>query len=305
MRKVLLTLCTAALFLTGCNLGNNNTGNADAEARIDSLQKIVDQKNNEIDDIMATVNEIEEGLRLIAEAENELTIIRDGEGVGKSDRIKANLKSISEKMARNHELIAKLEKQLRESSIQGEQLKMTISNLTNQIATKETELQQLRAQLQSKDIQIAELDQTVTNLNTNVTKLTEESEQKSRTIEENNQTISEKTKTIAENNQTIASQDKQLNTAWYVFGTKKELKDQHIIENDRVLQANFNKNYFTKVDIRVDKEIKLYSKSASLLTNHPASSYTLRQDANKQYVLRITNPESFWSTSKYLVVLVR
>jgi P pilus assembly chaperone PapD len=55
----------------------------------------------------------------------------------------------------------------------------------------------------------------------------------------------------------------------------------------------------------VDKEIKLYSRDAELLTAHPASSYTLQRDANKQYVLRITNPEQFWSTSKYLVILVK
>ena len=72
-----------------------------------------------------------------------------------------------------------------------------------------------------------------------------------------------------------------------------------------MLQSNFNKSYFTKIDIRVDKEIKLYSKSAKLLTTHPAGSYTLTQDANKQYVLQITNPEIFWSTSKYLVILVK
>ena len=72
-----------------------------------------------------------------------------------------------------------------------------------------------------------------------------------------------------------------------------------------MLQSNFNKNYFTKIDIRVDKEIKLYSKDAKMLTAHPASSYTLTQDNNKQYVLRITNPQVFWSTSKYLVVLVK
>ena len=28
---------------------------------------------------------------------------------------------------------------------------------------------------------------------------------------------------------TINAQDKQLNTAWYVFGTKKELKEQNIL----------------------------------------------------------------------------
>ena len=72
-----------------------------------------------------------------------------------------------------------------------------------------------------------------------------------------------------------------------------------------MLQANFNKSYFTKIDIRVDKEIKLYSKSAKILTSHPSSSYTLQQDANKQYILRITNPQIFWSTSKYLVVMVK
>ena len=87
--------------------------------------------------------------------------------------------------------------------------------------------------------------------------------------------------------------------------TKKELKEQNILDKGEVLQSNFNKDYFTKIDIRIDKEIKLYSKSAQIMTSHPAGSYTLQPDANKQYVLRINNPEAFWSTSKYLVVLVK
>ena len=156
--------------------------------------------------------------------------------------------------------------------------------MVKQLEEKDQQLEQLRAELNTKDIHIAELDETITNLNTNVTTLTEDNQQKS---------------------QTISTQDKQLNTAWFVFGTKKELKEQRILDGDRVLQANFNKSYFTKIDIRVDKEIKLYSKSAKILTSHPASSYTLQQDANKQYILRITNPQIFWSTSKYLVVMVK
>lgn len=153
-----------------------------------------------------------------------------------------------------------------------------------QLDEKDQQLRQLRAELDAKDIHIGELDETINNLNTNVSHLTTESAQKT---------------------ETINVQDKQLNTAWYVFGTKKELKDQRIIDEGKVLQGNFNKNYFTKIDIRVDKVIKLYSKSARLLTLHPASSYTLTRDANKEYVLTITNPQIFWSTSKYLVVQVR
>jgi len=72
-----------------------------------------------------------------------------------------------------------------------------------------------------------------------------------------------------------------------------------------VLQANFNKSYFTKIDIRVDKVIKLYSKSAKILTTHPSGSYTLQRDASNQYVLRVSDPQLFWSTSKYLVVQVK
>ena len=129
-----------------------------------------------------------------------------------------------------------------------------------------------------------ELDESVNNLNTNVSNLKTESQKKT---------------------ETINAQDKQLNTAWYVFGTKKELKGQRILENGKVMNGNFNKNYFTKIDIRNTTEIKLYSKSVKLMTAHPSSSYTLVRDANKQYTLRITNPQIFWSTSKYLVVLVK
>ena len=91
------------------------------------------------------------------------------------------------------------------------------------------------------------------------------------------------------------------------------MKEQRIIEDGKVLRSNFNRDYFTKIDIRIDKEIRLYSRSAKILTAHPQSSltahpqssYTLQPDANKQYILRITNPQLFWSTSKYLVVLVK
>lgn len=253
-------------------------------AQADSLQKILDQKDTEINEMLGTINEIQEGFNEINQAENRVSIVKDGEGANKSQQIRENIKFISNAMKRNRELIAKLQKQLRESSITGEQFKTTIENLVKQLNEKDEQLQQLRSELDAKDIHITELDETINNLNTDVSSLTAESNAKS---------------------QTISSQDKQLNTAWYVFGTKKELKNQRIIEDGKLLQSSFNKSYFTKIDIRVDKVINLYSKSAKILTTHPSSSYTLTRDGNKQYTLRITNPDLFWSTSKYLVVLVK
>ena len=65
------------------------------------------------------------------------------------------------------------------------------------------------------------------------------------------------------------------------------------------------KQYFTKIDIRTERTIPLYSKSVKVLTSHPASSYRLEADANKNYTLRILDPNQFWSTSKYLVIQVK
>ncbi|MGI6222750.1 MAG: hypothetical protein ACOYJG_04005 [Prevotella sp.] len=282
MKKLLFFACLLAVFFASCN--NKGAQQGLTSAQTDSLSKIIEQKDNELNDMMGTLNEIEEGFRQINEAENRVTIAKDGEGANKKQQIRENIKFISERMAHNRELIKKLQEQLRTSSIKGDQFKTTINNLTKQLQEKDQQLQQLREELDAKDIHISELDETINNLNTDVSNLKTESADKSKTI---------------------STQDHLLNTAWYVFGTKKELREQRILEGNKVMRGNFNKNYFTKIDIRNTREIKLYSKSATIKTIHPSGSYTLERDANKQYVLRITNPQNFWSTSKYLVIVVK
>ena len=283
MKKLFFMVCCAALLMTGCKDGKNAPGLASVQ-QTDSLNDVIAQKDSEINEMMGTLNDIEEGFRLINEAENRVALLKNGEGTSKKQNLNENIQFIAERMKQNRELIAKLQKQLESSTLKGGQLKKTIDNLTAQLEEKDKQLLALREELDKKDIHISELDETIGNLNTNVSNLSADNQQKA---------------------ETINAQDKQLNTAWYVFGTKKELKGQHILEGGKVMNGNFNKNYFTKVDIRNTTEIKLYSKSAKLLTAHPASSYSLTHDASKQYVLRITNPQIFWSTSKYLVVLVK
>lgn len=283
MKKLFFMVCCAALLMTGCKDGKNAPGLASVQ-QTDSLNDVIAQKDSEINEMMGTLNDIEEGFRLINEAENRVALLKNGEGTSKKQNLKENIQFIAERMKQNRELIAKLQKQLESSTLKGGQLKKTIDNLTALLEEKDKQLLALREELDKKDIHISELDETIGNLNTNVSNLSADNQQKA---------------------ETINAQDKQLNTAWYVFGTKKELKGQHILEGGKVMNGNFNKNYFTKVDIRNTTEIKLYSKSAKLLTAHPASSYSLTHDASKQYVLRITNPQIFWSTSKYLVVLVK
>ena len=282
MKKVLLfALCLFTL--ASCNNGKSPSGPSD-DSQKDSLQKIIEQRDNEINDMMGILNEVEEGFRLINEAENRVSVARNGEGASRKQQIRENIQFIQQRMAENRELIAKLRNQVKNGSIKSEQLQKTIENLTKQLEEKDHQIKDLYAQLEAKDIHIEELQNTTNTLSKNVDILQDDNAQKANTIN---------------------TQDKQLNTAWYVFGTKKELKEQNILVNGKVLQGNFNKNYFTKVDIRSLKAIKLYSKSAKLLTMHPSSSYKLERDAQGQYMLNISNPQLFWSTSKYLVVQVK
>ena len=282
--KKLFILAIGAFAMASCNQEAVKKAEVAATQQRDSLEQIIAQKDNEINDMMTTLSDIEEGFREITEAQSRVTLAKQGEGTNTMVRIKENMQFIQAAMKQNKELINKLKQQVRESTVKGTQLKKIIDNLTQQMETKDKQIQTLREELDKKDIHIAELDEKVADLNTNVTNLTADNTEKQ---------------------QTINTQDKALHSGWFVFGTKKELKEQNILSSGEVLRSNFNKDYFTKIDIRIDKEIKLYSKSAEILTSHPASSYTLQRDANKQYVLRITNPEAFWATSKYLVILVK
>ena len=252
----------------------------------DSLQRIIDQKDNELNDIMGAVNEVQEGIRRINEAEGRVTIA-DGSPEGASTRevIRENMEFISTAMEQNRELINQLKEKLRTSTFNSDKLQKTIQNLQAQVEGQYQRIQELEASLAEKDAQLAAQGEQITSLNEDVTNLTAENKAKA---------------------ETVATQDKELNTAWFVFGTKNELKEQKILDKGDVLKSgDFNKDYFTQIDIRYDKEIKLYSKNAKVLTTHPAGSYALEKDSNGQYEIHITNPTKFWSVSKYLVVQVK
>jgi len=282
--KKLFIFTMLVLAMASCKDGVDPRVVAVLNQKVDSLNRVGVQKDNEINDMLEMFNMVEDGFRAINEAQGRVTVERSGEGAGSEARIRENMAFIQETMAQNKELIEKLRLRLRESSIATEQLRKTLDNLTQQMEEKEQELTALRGELERKDIHIAELGEQVAELNSDVAQLKDDNAQK---------------------DAVISSQDKDLHTAWYAFGTKRELRDQGVLQRGEVLQGEFNRDYFTKIDTRVDKEIRLLSRDAKLLTNHPVGSYTLERDANKQYVLRITNPDQFWGASKYLVIQVK
>ncbi len=299
MKKTfIMMLAMLALTVTSCDMKNKEAAEREARAaaEIDSLRNALNLAENESNDLMNTVDQIQNAFREINQAENIVTVqSAQGEGADKI-AIMDNMRLIQEKMSLNRELIANLKEQLKASNSKNNKMKSTldemVKNFEAQMAEKDVQIGELQKQLQQRDIRIAEQDKQITSLNENVNTLAQSNE--------------EKTKTIEKNTQTIDQQDKAIHTAYYVFGTKKELREQNILQHGDVLKSgNFNRDYFTRIDYRVKKVIPLYSKSAKVLTNHPAGTYSLDKDASGQYTLRVSDPERFWSISKYLVVQVK
>lgn len=285
MKKILFLSVCAATLLSSCGESAQQVRD-DAQRQRDSLMQVISQRDAELDEIMSTVNEINEGFRLINEAQGRVsTEVANGEGQNMKAQVRENIQFIQQTLQQNKEQIEKLKTRLKGSSLQNTKLQETLDQLTAQMEEKSQQIEALKAELTAKDATIAEQGEQIEALNTNVKELSTANEEKAKVV---------------------ATQDKQLNTAWFVFGTKSELKEQNILNKKEVLKdGNFNKNYFTEIDIRTQKEIKLYSKSATLLTSHPSGSYTLAKDAKGQYVLKINNPNTFWSVSRYLVIQVK
>ena len=287
MKKLLLLSVCIAMFSSCGEMKKNEA----LKAQNDSLNIALAERDAELEGIMEAFNEVQEGFRMINEAENRVDLQVDKvEGASAAQKIREDIRFISEKLQSNRTRIAELEEQLKNSKYASSQLKKTIANFKEELEAKSQQIETLQTELASKNIRIAELDDAVAGLTQNVADLVAENKVK---------------------DAMVATQDKALNAGWFVFGTTSELKDQKIIskkllQKTKVLEnEDFNKDYFTQIDIRTDKEIKLYSKDAKLLTAHPEGTYELVKDDKEQLTLKITNPNKFWSVSRYLVIEVK
>lgn len=289
MKKLLLA-CTCATLLVSC--GQNSAEYKKLKAENDSLKIENTKSSSEMNEILSILNDVEADIQSIRDAENYLNIQQQTGGeFSKSNReqIKQNMQLISETLKKNKETINQLEDKLKKSGIQSSALKKTINRLSSELDQKATMIVALQEDLAKKNVRIQELDEMVSSLNEDVESLAT---------------------TAAAQSEKLNEQDKALNTAYYCFGTSKELKDQKILSGgslfskSKVLQSGFNKDYFISVDIREVKEIPLFAAKAKLKSNHPEGSYEFVKDEDGNLTLNITDPRAFWSLGKYLVIEV-
>ena len=288
--KNVLVACVCVAMLASC--GQQSAEYKRLQAENDSLRIENTKNTEELNEMLSTLNDIEADFQSIRDAENYLTIQQQTGGAlhqSRREQIKQNMQLISETLKKNKAQISQLEEKLKKSGIQSAALRKTIDRLSSELDQKATMIVALQEDLAKKNVRIQELDEMVTALNEDVEELAT---------------------TTAAQSAKISEQDKALHTAYYCFGTSKELKEQKILSGgglfskSKVLQSGFNKDYFISIDIREVKEIPLFASKAKLKSNHPEGSYEFVEDEDRILTLKISYGKALWSLGKYLVIEV-
>jgi hypothetical protein len=272
-------------FLFSCGRADKEKAAA-LQAKNDSLVSQTVQKDAAITDFMKSVNDIEGVLDSIKTKENILNKSTQTSGelrVSDKNRIKSDITSIYALMLKDKQQLAALSGKLKSSGLKLDEFQKLVDHLQSDIKDKDSALASLRDKLSAMNIQINLANQKIDTLN-NV-------------VQNQGQKINSQSQTI--NDATVA-----LNTGYYILGTSKELNKDNIIKGSKLL-PDFNKNLFTRVDIRSTKEIPIpnNTKKIKLVTNHPPSSYRLNTQGKIVKSIVVTDEKAFWSTSKYLVLI--
>ncbi len=282
MRKYLLLLVIPVFFACG-RAGEKKA--EELQSKTDSLMSQTMQKDEAINEFIRSINDIQGTLDTIKQKENIINLTTDRGGelkLSAKDQIKNDIQTIYGLMQKNKESINALSRKLKNSNLKVDELNKMVERLNKDLADKASQIEDLRTKL---------------------SKLNASFEMANLKIDTLSRTVKDQGSQINSQSQTLASQDEALNTAYYVIGNSKELKTSGIIKSGDVL-ADFNKNLFTKIDIRKITEISILSKKAKILSSHPTSAYKLTGDKKVIQALQILDYKAFWSNSKYLVIQV-
>jgi DNA repair exonuclease SbcCD ATPase subunit len=277
---IALVMSVSSISFTSCNSGEKEPNPlADSLANLNNeLGGKLTEKEQALQEFVTTFNEIQANLNEIKEKEKIVTTSAKGGDVkSKEDQIKEDIQAIYDLMGKNKSRINSLTKKLKASKSQIKGLEEMIANLQAQLTDKDNQITELKSQIEALNIELS-------NINTNYEEVEQEVEVKT----------------------------EKLNTAYYAFGTAKELKEKGITTKEggfiglgksTKVKDDFNKEYFTKIDVTQTSSINIGAKKVKILSTHPSSSYKLVGEKSVEKI-EILNAEEFWGASKYLVIVI-
>ena len=285
--KSYLIIPTALLLLSSCGQQKEEAVIMEVNRERDSLIELLNQREASINDFLMTNTEIERNLDSVVAREGaiKMTVMKETDvAPSMKDRINSDILAINNLMKENRQKINELNRKLKKTNGKLAENAKMIEHLNARLNEKNSELEALNEQLSSLKVKVASLE-------TSVSTLMAENVEQSKVIEQQTTTI---------------------HTAYYIIGKSKELRDKKIISKTGGLlgmgktsqiDPNIDNSKFIQIDYSKISELNLNAEKVKIITTHPVDSYILGKDQDNKAVLKIKNPEKFWSASKYLVIV--
>ena len=294
MKRIIFALVIPVMMLAaGCNQTKEEI--AMLKAKNDSLVSVSQVKDSTVADFVSAFNDIQANLDSIKMKEKIISKATEGNSEIKRktrNQINSDINLIYKLQRDNRAMIASLRTKLKNAGAQTVEMERMIDNLNKQVEEKDMQIAQLKDDLTKLNVQVTDLSAKVVDLNANVDNLSTLNKEKE---------------------QVIAEKTSELNTAYYVMGTTKDLKEKKIVTKEggfiglgrtKELIPEIDKKSLTKVDITNLSVIPIMKNKVAILTSHPKDSYRLT-GKNQADSLVITNQKEFWSLSKVLVLNVK
>ena len=276
-------LAIVLMLLFSCEQKSTNSPKPDDSSlrdRIAQLEKENQEKDSMLNSSLEFYNQIRTNLEAIELKQREIRVRTSDPEQTESDKdwILSQINYINYLRVENSKKVTQLSKQLNVKD--------------KKISELETMMYDLIQNIDAKELQIAEFQQELSSLNHSYSRLFDAYREKDDLAE-----------TLKD----------EINTAYYSYGTEKELIKNNVIEQKKGfigisksirIAGDFNEKYFSKIDMREDNEIFVEGSKPLIVTDHPSDSYTL-VPIGKNTKIRIKDPHEFWKVSKYLVVIVK
>ena len=282
MNKRIIQLLSAVILTALLMACGGKTDTSALEQTIDSLRQVNQQQKNSLQEMTTFVTTLSDGMNAIAQQEN--MIFNNGGNEGTSldkEQLKSHLETLANTLTEQRSKIHSLADSLKARGADMSKMQGLIDNLTQQLDEKDKIIAQLRKDIEQKNFSISDL------------------QNKLRVAMAGS----------AQYEQRAAKAEKELatiTTAYVLMGTKEALTDGGYIDKRKhVLTESMPKGDFTKVNIYKFTELDIPSRSPKLLTDHPRKSYNIEKVDKENRKLIITNPQLFWSSSKYLIIQVK
>jgi uncharacterized coiled-coil protein SlyX len=282
--------CVAIAVLTACTDAKHSDEYQTLLLEKTNLEAEVREKEEANREIIHFMTQIEDNLAAIREREMGIKNVKHESDLNEQDRVTLIVAEIGTYFDENRNIISKLEKQVAAQGKHNTDLVKLVALQKKALAEKEEQIRKLLLEVEDLNTRLAA------------------------TVTEKNEEIFEKEEQLVKVRQVLHEKEKASSVAYFRSGSRRDLVDNGIIsraggvlgigKSDKV-STRLNPKSFTPVDMRATSEIPLGDiRKQKIITAHPGNSYQVVEASNGASFLKITDPDKFWSISKYLVVVV-